>query len=98
MKGKSKSAIIISLAVGMFFSPCLEIEAYFFVASAMGWAGIATVSIVYLVVTVFGMMLLVFLAAKGIEALEWHFLEHHEKLISGVVLILLGLFGFFVQF
>ena len=95
VKGKTKTAVILSLAVSMFFSPCLEIEAYYFVASSLGWPGIVTVSIVYLFVTVAGMMTLVYLAAKGIEALEWHFLEHHERLVSGVVLILLGIFGFF---
>lgn len=95
IKGKTKSAIVTSLAVAMFFSPCLEIEVYFFVASSLGWAGIVTVSLVYLFVTIAGMLLLVFLASKGIEALKWHFLEHHEKLISGIVLILIGILGFF---
>lgn len=35
--GRSKLAIISSLGIAMFFSPCIEIEAYSFVASALGW-------------------------------------------------------------
>ncbi|MCX6159817.1 MAG: hypothetical protein NTV87_00575, partial [Ignavibacteriae bacterium] len=37
---KSKRAIITALGTMMFFSPCIEIEAYFFTAGQYGWAGI----------------------------------------------------------
>jgi hypothetical protein len=74
----------------MFFSPCLEIEAYYFTAGALGRLGIATVSIIYVVVTVLGMLLLVDLGRRGIEKVRLHFLEHHEKGVTGVVLIVLG--------
>ncbi len=43
---KSKLTVIISLGLAMFLSPCLEIEAYYFTAGALGWAGIATLSLV----------------------------------------------------
>ena len=36
ISGKSKLAIVTSLGVAMFFSPCLEIEAYYFTAGALG--------------------------------------------------------------
>jgi len=98
IKKKTKRAIIISLSVGMFFSPCLEIEAYYFVASSLGWLGIFTVSSIYLFITVTGIVLLVYLASKGIEKLEWHFMEHHEKLVSGLILILLGILSLFITF
>ena len=42
---KSKTAIILSLCIGMFFSPCIEIEAYYFQAATQGWIGIFLVSI-----------------------------------------------------
>ncbi len=94
-KRKNKKALIASLSFAMFFSPCIEIEAYYLQASAQGWAGILLVSINYFVVTVGGMVLLVFLGQKGLEKMNWHFLEHHEKLLTGIVLILVGIFAFF---
>ena len=35
--GKSKNKIIAVLVLAMFFSPCMEIEAYFLLAGAKGW-------------------------------------------------------------
>ncbi len=98
VKNRSKWAIIASLALAMFLSPCLEIEAYYFQAASAGWAGILMVSAVYVIITLAGMLLLVFLANKGVRAIQSHFLDHHEKLLSGIVLILLGVFALFVHF
>jgi cadmium resistance protein CadD (predicted permease) len=81
----------------MFFSPCIEIEAYYFTAGILGWLGIAIVSIVYLIVTVLGMLLLVDLGRKGAEKIEWQFLKEHEKKIMGVVLIVLGVFAYYIR-
>ena len=95
---KSKMAIISSLALAMFLSPCLEIEAYYLQAAAAGWLGIIMVSAVYVILTVSGMLLLVFLASKGVRSIQSHFLDHHEKLLSGIVLIVIGVFSLFVSF
>ncbi len=92
---KSKWAIVGSLMFAMFFSPCLEIEAYYFHAGTIGWSAIWLVSIVYLVITVSGMVLLVLLTKRGMENLDFHFLEHNEKLITGIIMIILGIFTFF---
>jgi nickel/cobalt transporter (NicO) family protein len=97
-KRKSKRSIVMALSVAMFFSPCLEIEIYYFTASHLGWLGIGIVSVVYFFVTIFGMMFLVYFASKGVKKLQWHFLEHHDKLISGIVLIIVGLLAVFVEF
>ena len=94
---KSKFLIIASLGTAMFFSPCIEIEAYYFTAGILGWLGIAVVSIVYLIVTVLGMLLLVDLGCKGAEKIKWHFLEDHEKKAMGMVLIALGIFTYFIR-
>jgi cadmium resistance protein CadD (predicted permease) len=94
---KSKFIIIASLGTAMFFSPCIEIEAYYFTAGILGWPGIAVVSIVYLIVTVLGMLLLVDLGCKGAEKIKWHFLEDHEKKAMGMVLIALGIFTYFIR-
>ncbi len=95
---KSKRAIVLTLMVAMFFSPCLEIEVYYLTAGRLGWTGIAIVSIVYFFVTVFFMMLFVYLAGKGISKLKWEFLEHHDKLISGLILIIVGLLAYFIEY
>jgi hypothetical protein len=94
---KSKFIIIASLGTAMLFSPCIEIEAYYFTAGILGWPGIAVVSIVYLIVTVLGMLLLVDLGCKGAEKIKWHFLEDHEKKAMGMVLIALGIFTYFIR-
>jgi len=97
--GKSKwRAILTSLSIAMFLTPCIEIEAYYFQAGTIGWMGIIIVSSVYLFTTLIVMLLLVYLGLKGIQSFNSHFLEHHEKGITGVVLIALGLFAYFIQF
>ncbi|MEJ5352382.1 MAG: hypothetical protein WHS65_12410 [Melioribacteraceae bacterium] len=95
---KNKKSIILSLVVAMFFSPCLEIEIYYLTASQLGWTGIFVVSAVYFIVTVAGMLLLVYLASKGISKLKWNFLEHHDKLITGLVLFVVGLLALFIEY
>jgi nickel/cobalt transporter (NicO) family protein len=97
-KRKSKRSIVTALSVAMFFSPCLEIEIYYFTASRLGWLGIGIVSTVYFFITILGMMFLVYFAGKGVKKLQWHFLEHHDKLISGIVLVLVGLLAIFIDF
>ena len=95
---KSKTAIIFSLCIGLFFSPCIEIEAYYFQAATQGWIGILLVSLVYLIMTLTIMVCLVYLGLKGVNKFNSHFLDHHEKSITGIVLILLGLLAYFVEF
>lgn len=97
LKKKSKPAIITALALSMFFSPCLEIEAYYFTAGTHGKMAIWLLSAIYLIVTFAGSILLVTLASKSIEKFKWHFLEHHEKKITGIVLIALGLLSYFIK-
>jgi len=97
-KKKNKKSIILSLVIAMFFSPCLEIEIYYLTASQFGWTGIIIVSAVYFIVTVAGMLLLVFLAFKGISKLKWNFLEHHDKLIAGLILLIVGLLALFIEY
>jgi len=97
--GKSKwYAILTSLSVAMFLTPCIEIEAYYFQAGTLGWMGIFIVSAVYLITTILVMLILVYLGMKGINTFNSHYLEHHEKGITGIVLLLLGLLALFVEF
>ena len=55
------------------------------------------VSAVYLIVTVLGMILMVNLGLKGVGKVEWRFLERHEKIITGIVLIVLGISVYFME-
>jgi putative Mn2+ efflux pump MntP len=94
---KSKMGILISLSIAMFLTPCIEIEAYYFQAAMIGWKGIFIVSAVYTLTTVLLMMFLVYIGIKSTQRLRSHTLEHHEKLVTGVVLIGLGILAFFVK-
>lgn len=95
---KSKWAIIIPLSIAMFLTPCIEIEAFYFQAATIGWLGIFIVSSVYLLITLIIMFTLVYLGLKGVNRFNSHYLEHHEKRITGIVLILLGFLAYFVEF
>jgi nickel/cobalt transporter (NicO) family protein len=95
---RSKISILVSLSVAMFLTPCVEIEAYYFQAGMIGWKGIFIVSAVYTFTTVLLMLLFVYAGFKGTQGLRSHTLEHHEKLITGIVLIGLGILAFFVKF
>jgi nickel/cobalt transporter (NicO) family protein len=94
---KSKGAIILSISLAMFFSPCLEIETFYFTAGRYGWIGIATVSVVYLIITISGIVGLVALGGRGLEKVSWHWLEHHEKKVTGFTLIGLGVLSYFIH-
>lgn len=96
IKKASVRAIIISLAISMFFSPCIELETYYFKAGDFGWQGILIVSLIYLIVTIGMMLLLVYLALRGLAKLNLHSLEHNEKLVIGIILILTGILIVFV--
>jgi len=95
---KSRTAILTSLSLAMFLTPCIEIEAYYFQAASLGWAGIFIVSAVYLIMTLIFMSALVYFGIKGVNKLNLTYLEHHAKRITGIVLIILGIIAYFVEF
>ncbi len=92
------TAILTSLSIAMFLTPCLEIEAYYFQAGSIGRTGIFIVSAVYLATTLAVMLILVFLGMKGANTFRSHLLEHHEKRLTGLVLLALGILALFVKF
>jgi nickel/cobalt transporter (NicO) family protein len=91
----SKWAVLFSLSLAMFLTPCIEIEAYYFQAGTKGWSGIFLVSAVYVATTVMVMLVLVYAGTTGMQKIKSHILEHHEKMITGIVLVLLGILAFF---
>ena len=96
-KKKSKASIITALTVAMFFSPCMEIEAYFLLAGAEAMWLVVLIAIMYLFITTIGMILLVRYAYKGLLKLNWHTLEHNAGIITGVTLVATGILAFFIK-
>jgi putative Mn2+ efflux pump MntP len=92
----SKIKMIASLSLAMFFSPCLEVEAYFLAAGAESYWWTMLLSAIYFFVTVVGMVIWVGIAYHGISKYNWHTLEHKAGIIAGVTLILSGVISFFV--
>ncbi|WP_077923911.1 hypothetical protein [Spirosoma sp. 209] len=97
-KARSFSALLLSLGLAMFLSPCLEIETYFLSAGAKGWAAVGLVALIYNVITLSGMLLMVTLGRRGLQQVNPHWFEHNENLITGLTLVGLALFNFFIEF
>lgn len=95
-KKHSQKSIVIALVIAMFFSPCMEIEAYFLLAGAISKWLVVGIAAMYLVTTTVGMALLVSFAYKGLLKLNWHALEHNAGIITGATLIVTGIISFFI--
>ncbi len=89
--------VVASLAVAMFFSPCLEVEGYFLAAGRYGWSFVALLALVYGAVTIAGMLVWVRLALSGLQRLNWHRWEHNAGLITGFTLMASGVTLFFLE-
>lgn len=98
VKNKSYRAILFSLSLSLFLTPCIEIEAYYFKAGSTGWPGIIAVSVIYMIFTILSMTILVYAGIIGVKKIRSHYLEHHEKLITGLVLVILGVISLLIQF
>jgi small-conductance mechanosensitive channel len=94
---RSKRKWILIFIVMMFLSPCLEVESLFLSAGAYGMGLVTLLSILYAIVSITGIMILVRLGYKGTKLLSAHFIEHNEKRISGIVLIVVGIVSFFLH-
>lgn len=92
-----KNRIIGSLVLGMFLSPCMEIEAYFLLAGAKGWWAVLTISSLYLFISVSGMLLWIRLAYRGFLKFNWHSLEHRSGIVTGWTLVITGIISFFIS-
>lgn len=95
---RSKTAIITSLSVAMFLAPCIEIEIFYFQAAIFGWLGIFVVSAVYLVATLLFLFALVYWGLKGVNRFNFTFFEKYAKSFTGIILIILGIIAYFVEF
>lgn len=96
-KKKTKAAIITALVIAMFFSPCMEIEAYFLLAGAESTLLVWLLAASYIVITTTGMVLLVRYAYKGLLKLNWHSLEHNAGIVTGITLVVTGIVSFIIK-
>ena len=94
---RSRGKWILIFIVMMFLSPCLEVESLFLSAGAYGMGFVTFLSLIYAVISISGILLLVTLGHRGVKLLSAHFIEHNEKRITGIVLILVGILTFFVH-
>jgi nickel/cobalt transporter (NicO) family protein len=94
---RSKKTIITVLVIAMFFSPCLEIEAFFLLAGAQARWFVWSIALMYLLITTTGMVLLVQYAFRGLLKLNWHSLEHNAGIITGLTLVATGIITFFIS-
>ena len=97
LEKKTKASIITALVIAMFFSPCMEIEAYFLLAGTKGWYMMALIALLYSVVTITGMLIWVRVVYKGLLKLDWHKWEHNAGIITGATLVATGILSFFIQ-
>lgn len=94
---RSKRKWVFIFIIMMFLSPCLEVESLFLSAGAYGMGLVSMLGVIYAIVSISGILLLVTLGYKGVNLLPAAFIEHNEKRISGIVLILVGIISFFLH-
>ena len=94
---RSKRRWVFIFIVMMFLSPCLEVESLFLSAGAYGMPLVWLLGVIYAIVSISGILLLVYLGYKGVNLLPAAFIEHNEKRISGTVLIVVGIVSFFLH-
>lgn len=96
VKRSSKKRIVIALVAAMFFSPCMEIEAYFLLAGTQSIWLVALIAFLYLCITTMGMAVVVWFAYKGLLKINQHSMEHNAGIITGITLIITGIISFFI--
>ncbi|MFT2628545.1 hypothetical protein, partial [Escherichia coli] len=74
-----------------------EVESLFLAAGAYGWDDILLLALVYAAISITGIITLVMLAFKGVQMMNSQFIEHNEKRITGMVLIIIGIVTFFLH-
>lgn len=94
---RSKRRWIMIFVFMMFLSPCLEVESLFLSAGVYGMGLVGLLAVIYAIVSISGILLLVNLGHRGVKLLSAEFIEHNEKRISGIVLILVGIISFFIH-
>lgn len=92
---KGKRRWILYLVFLMLISPCLEVETFFLSAGAYGLSNVILLASIYAIGSILSIVLLIQLAYKGSLLINNNFIEHNEKKISGIVLMITGFLSFF---
>ena len=90
-KNTSFRTLMLQLLLLMFFSPCIEVVAIFFNAGKFGFVTVALLVFVYAVISISGMLIWVNLVQHGLKKINWHRIEHNAGLLTGGVLVLMGI-------
>lgn len=90
--------VLAALLASMFFSPCLEIEAFYLTAGAGGAPTITAVAITHLIVTLATMCALVALAWRGLAFASVNFIARYDRQLTGTVMIVLAIANLFIHF
>ncbi|GAB2960564.1 hypothetical protein GCM10027048_30420 [Hymenobacter coalescens] len=94
---RPRGHVVLGLTATMLLAPCLEIQTFFLTAGARGPLVLALLMLTYLLVTVGAMTTLVVAAYTGLRRLNLAALARHERRLTGAVLVLVGLAGFFLD-
>jgi nickel/cobalt transporter (NicO) family protein len=90
-KTASDGWAILSLLALLTFSPCESFLPVYISAWHLGWAGFGVLSLVLGLGTLFAMTVFMTIVYFGYAKLKLHWLENYEKLIFGIMLLLLSL-------
>lgn len=87
--------IFLSLIIMLTFSPCEAMVPLFLSAATQSWKIVIFLAFAMTIGTMASMFLLTFFALKGAQKLEFEWLEHHDKLVIGLLLLILGVLALF---
>lgn len=88
---------ILSLLSLLTFSPCESFLPVYLSAVQYGWFGFVALSLVLAVGTLTTMVCITWVSTKTISKYKMDWLEDHEKLITGIGLIILSILLFFIE-
>ena len=97
-KTKQDGWAFLSLLSMLTFSPCESFLPVYLSVVHRGWVGFAMLSGVLIMGTLSSMLLLTWISVKGLAHFKMGWLEDNEKLISGIVLIILSVLVFVIEF
>lgn len=92
-----KLGIAFALSASMFLSPCIDILGFFLSVSFSGWVAVWSVAVIFALVTVPVLVGLVAIGLMGADAFNWKLIDHHGETVTGLLLIILGVLGFYFE-
>lgn len=76
--------------------PCEPLIPLMFLATAYGWTGILTVSVIFSIITLLMMILQSLLGYAGFQLIKHNFAEKYSHSLAGGVIALTGIFLYFI--